>query len=61
MPRNVEVKAKVDDVNSLIRKAVELCKMEAILIEQSDTFFNTDTGRLKLRKFKVRQYIVSSY
>ena len=58
MSRNVEVKAKVHDINSLLKKAVELCKMEAILIEQSDTFFQTIKGRLKLREFKVRRHIL---
>lgn len=53
MPRNVEVKAKVGDIEGLILKAKNLCKCDGTIIEQDDTFFKTETGRLKLRIFKV--------
>jgi len=53
MPQNVEVKAKVRDMEALIRKASDLCKCEGTIIEQDDTFFKTEAGRLKLRIFKV--------
>jgi len=52
MPRNVEVKAKVGDIEGLILKAKNLCKCDGTIIEQDDTFFKTETGRLKLRIFK---------
>lgn len=53
MPQNVEVKARVHNIDVLLQKATELCQMEAEVIEQSDTFFKVKNGRLKLRQFKV--------
>lgn len=53
MPKNVEVKAKIHDTDTMIKKAVDLCKTEPEIIKQSDTFFNTENGRLKLREFEV--------
>ena len=53
MPRNVEVKAKVHNKEQLVKLAKELCKEDGTIIEQDDTFFVTEKGRLKLRIFKV--------
>lgn len=53
MPRNVEVKARVNDVEELKRISSELCGSNGTVIEQVDTFFNVNHGRLKLRLFKV--------
>lgn len=53
MPRNVEVKAKVNNKEELVKLARELCKEEGTIIDQDDTFFFTEKGRLKLRIFKV--------
>ena len=53
MPRNVEVKARVDDIDLLAKTASELCQFEGTVIWQNDTFFVTEKGRLKLRVFKV--------
>lgn len=53
MPRNVEVKARVHDMDELVRKASGLCDSSGTVIEQDDTFFLTASGRLKLRVFKV--------
>ncbi|XP_059351615.1 uncharacterized protein LOC130702335 [Daphnia carinata] len=50
--RNIEIKAKIHDVNAVIKKVAEVCKMEMEVIEQCDTFFKTENGRLKLREFK---------
>lgn len=50
MPRNVEIKAKVDDLEAVKARALELCGdglKEKIVM--SDTFFKTPNGRLKLR------------
>ncbi len=54
MPRNVEVKARVDDIDLLAKTASELCQTEGTVIDQNDTFFVTEKGRLKLRVFKVQ-------
>ncbi|KAK4012368.1 hypothetical protein OUZ56_021468 [Daphnia magna] len=50
--RNVEIKAKIHDINAVTEKVSEVCKMEMEVIEQCDTFFKTENGRLKLREFK---------
>lgn len=52
--RNVEIKARVNNINDLIKKAKELSSSDGEEIIQHDTFYNTTKGRLKLRKFKVR-------
>ena len=55
MPRNVEVKARVENIENLIKNAADLCDSPGTVIDQNDTFFLVDKGRLKLRVFKVRQ------
>ncbi|KAI9558334.1 hypothetical protein GHT06_015087 [Daphnia sinensis] len=50
--RNVEIKAKIHDLNAVIEKVADVCKMEMEVIHQCDTFFKTENGRLKLREFK---------
>ena len=53
MPRNVEIKAYVDDLEALKTKACELSNEgKGQIIEQKDTFFNVPNGRLKLRFLK---------
>lgn len=54
MPQNVEIKARLNDSHAVIKSAMELCKMDAIVIEQFDTFFHTESGRLKLREINVK-------
>ena len=51
--RNIEIKARINDVKDIVRKVAELCKTEAEVIDQTDTFFKTENGRLKLRELKV--------
>lgn len=51
--RNIEIKAKVKDVKSLIEKAKELSKSKGEEIKQHDIFYNIPNGRLKLRIYKV--------
>ena len=55
--RNVEIKARVNDVKDIIKKVAGLCNTKAEVIEQTDTFYKTENGRLKLREFKVLFYI----
>ncbi|KAL6258856.1 hypothetical protein P5V15_010802 [Pogonomyrmex californicus] len=52
MPRNVEIKAAIRDVQRTISKATELSDTVQTKIEQYDIFFNIKDGRFKLRKFK---------
>ncbi len=49
MPRNIEIKARVDDMAALRRLVEDLADSGPVLIHQLDTFFNCPRGRLKLR------------
>ncbi|MEN8007424.1 MAG: class IV adenylate cyclase [Candidatus Krumholzibacteriota bacterium] len=51
MPANIEIKARVADPESLLAKAEKLTDTEPETILQTDTFFNVETGRLKIREF----------
>lgn len=51
MPRNVEIKARIASVAALAGRAAAIADTGPTLIEQDDTFFRCDTGRLKLRQF----------
>ena len=51
MPRNIEIKARIESVESLAAKAAALADHGPILIDQDDTFFACANGRLKLRAF----------
>jgi predicted adenylyl cyclase CyaB len=51
MPRNIEIKARIDDVEALEAEAAAIADQGPIEIEQDDTFFRCDAGRLKLRVF----------
>lgn len=50
MPANIEIKARVDDFNSLQHKAEKLSDTPCQVIPQEDTFFNCPQGRIKLRE-----------
>ena len=49
MPTNIEIKARVIDRDELIARAQELAGSQRLDIDQDDTFFRCDAGRLKLR------------
>jgi len=51
MPRNVEIKARLDNFNAVAAKAAAMADHGPIAIAQDDTFFRCDNGRLKLRVF----------
>ncbi len=51
MNRNIEIKAKVDDVEAIAQRAQELGGTGPTVLEQVDTFFVCPRGRLKLRQF----------
>lgn len=50
--RNVEIKAKVEDVRKVIEKAKELSQGEPVILNQKDTFYFSPKSniRLKLRE-----------
>ena len=49
MPSNIEIKARVRDFARLRKRAEDLSDTPVQVIQQEDTFFNTEKGRLKLR------------
>lgn len=49
MPVNIEIKARVRDFDSTRSRAESLSEAPMETIIQSDTFFNSNHGRLKLR------------
>jgi len=49
MSRNVEIKARVENVATLIPRVAGFASEGPLEIAQDDTFFRCDTGRLKLR------------
>lgn len=51
MARNVEIKARIENVAALTPTVAALATEGPIEIAQDDTFFACDTGRLKLRAF----------
>jgi predicted adenylyl cyclase CyaB len=51
MPRNIEIKARITDVEALLPRARALADADATIIDQDDTFFRVPHGRLKLREF----------
>jgi predicted adenylyl cyclase CyaB len=51
MPRNVEIKARVPDPDSLRSSVERLADGPPRWLSQEDTFFPCEDGRLKLRRF----------
>jgi predicted adenylyl cyclase CyaB len=55
MARNIEIKARIDSVESLALRTAAIATQGPIEIAQDDTFFRCDSGRLKLRAFSATQ------
>ena len=51
MARNVEIKARIDSIESLLPKVIAIADSGPTEIRQDDTFFSCPSGRLKLRSF----------
>jgi predicted adenylyl cyclase CyaB len=51
MPRNIEIKARVQSLRSVAEIVAPLADQGPLEIHQDDTFFNCSNGRLKLRSF----------
>jgi len=49
MATNIEIKARVNDFETLQTRAESLSDQPLTILPQEDTFFNTQKGRLKLR------------
>ena len=52
MPRNIEIKARIDSVAALLPRAQAVAGGKPETIHQDDTFFRVPNGRLKLREFE---------
>lgn len=51
MARNIEIKARVENVDILASRVAAIADRGPIEIRQDDTFFGCDRGRMKLREF----------
>jgi predicted adenylyl cyclase CyaB len=51
MDRNIEIKARIESVESLVPRVAALADQGPVEIIQDDTFFTCGPGRLKLRAF----------
>lgn len=51
MARNIEIKARVADMEKMAERASRVAEEGPWTIEQDDTFFGCQSGRLKLRDF----------
>jgi hypothetical protein len=51
MPRNIEIKARIENIEQLKEMAESISDGDGIEILQDDTFFTCVNGRLKLRAF----------
>ena len=51
MPRNIEIKARIDSVEALLPRAQAIAGGAAQILQQDDSFFGVAHGRLKLREF----------
>lgn len=49
MPRNIEIKARITQLDLVLKTAQMLVGSAPELIEQEDVFFHSEIGRLKLR------------
>jgi predicted adenylyl cyclase CyaB len=50
MPRNVEIKARASDLEAIARRTEALAGAPPGVLDQEDTFFPVERGRLKLRR-----------
>jgi len=55
MARNIEIKARIENIEAVVQKATALADQGPIEIFQDDTFFICQNGRLKLRMFSPGQ------
>ena len=55
MPRNVEIKARIDTVDALAPRVASLASEGPHEIVQDDTFNRCESGRLKLRAFSATE------
>ena len=61
MARNVEIKARIDDMGSLFAKAAAVADSGPTEIQQDDTFFFCPNGRMKLRTISATEGMLIFY
>lgn len=61
MTRNIEIKAQINDFQNVLRIVENLADSSSTILEQFDTFFHCQKGRLKLREFKNSEPELISY
>jgi predicted adenylyl cyclase CyaB len=61
MPRNIEIKARIDSVESLLPLAAAIANEGPSEILQDDTFFTCENGRMKLRAFSENEGVLIFY
>jgi predicted adenylyl cyclase CyaB len=61
MPRNIEIKARIESVHVLAQRVALSASEGPIEIAQDDTFFRCDSGRLKLRAFSATEGVLIFY
>jgi len=60
MPSNIEIKARVSDINKLLLNVLKFADTATgTELLQEDTFFHVNRGRLKLRQLMVNKSIIS--
>lgn len=52
---NIEIKARIEDLKALKERVKEIADSGPFVIDQDDTFFHSQKGRLKLRKFSDKE------
>ena len=51
MAQSIEIKLRIENIESLVHKATAIADKEPCEIIQDDTFFRCESGKLKLRAF----------
>ena len=52
MPNNIEIKAKLESFDKIIKKVEEISTDGPVILKQKDIFYRCSFGRLKLRMIK---------
>jgi len=59
--KNIELKAKVNSMNSLRRRVKDIGAKKTELMSQIDTYFASKSGRLKLREINGKEFVLIQY
>lgn len=59
--RNIEIKARISDFSDFLKKASEISDSPEAVLIQTDTYFKSVNGRLKLRQIEVTNKLLSAF